>query len=101
MANNPRRKHSTRRDRVRARVLYEEDHCWLCGQKVDKTLPHGQPGSPEVDEVLPVSLGGSPYDRKNCRLSHRICNQKRGNKLPSQVTYKPKPTTALKTSREW
>ena len=73
MANNPRRKHSTRRDRVRARVLYEETHCWLCGQKVDKSHPRGQPGSPEIDEVLPVSLGGDPYDRKNCRLAHRLC----------------------------
>jgi len=76
---NPRRSNGSLRNKVRARVLREETHCWLCNLAVDKTLPHGQQGSPEIDEVIPVSKGGSPYDRANCRLSHRLCNQKRGN----------------------
>jgi 5-methylcytosine-specific restriction endonuclease McrA len=95
--SNPRRTNSHRRNKVVARVKREEHECWLCGQKVDKTLPPGQPGSPEVDEVIPVSLGGSPYDRKNCRLAHRLCNQRRGNKPPEQFR---KPVT-LTTSRPW
>lgn len=76
---NPRRANGYRRDQVRRRVLAEEDTCWLCGGPVDKTLPHGLPGSPELDEVVPVSLGGSPFDRRNVRLAHRRCNQRRGN----------------------
>lgn len=68
-----------RRRQLRAQVIAEEDHCGICGRPVDKELPHGTPGSPEVDEILPVSRGGSPYDRSNCRLVHRLCNQKRGN----------------------
>lgn len=99
--HNPRRTNSKKRDRLRARVLYEENVCWLCGQRVNKKLPPGLPESPEVDEILPVSLGGDPYDRKNCRLAHRLCNQKRGNKLPSQVIAKPPTRGALKTSRAW
>ena len=59
-------------------MLREEDVCWLCNGLVDKSLPHGLPGSPEVDEIVAVSLGGNPYDRSNCRLAHRLCNQKRG-----------------------
>jgi 5-methylcytosine-specific restriction endonuclease McrA len=68
---NPRRANGYRRDQVRARVLREETDCWLCGQPVDKTLKTPDPGSPEVDEIVPVSLGGDPLARANCRLAHR------------------------------
>lgn len=82
-----------RRRQLRARVLAEESHCALCGLIVDKALTvlAGQhsprctdpacggcvpdPLRPEVDEDLPRSRGGSPYDRANCRLMHRRCNQ--------------------------
>lgn len=98
-AANPRRANSSMRNKLRARVLREESICWLCGLPVDKALPHGLPGSPEIDEVVPVSKGGSPFERSNCRLAHRLCNQKRGNKPPDHgkvVTLKP-----LRTSRAW
>lgn len=36
-------------------------------------VPH--PARPEVDEDVPVSRGGSPYDRANTALMHRRCNQ--------------------------
>lgn len=103
--NNPRRTNSTKRDRVRRRVLFEETNCWLCGERVDKTLPSGTPASPEVDEILPVSLGGDPYDRANVRLAHRLCNQKRGNKLPQEAIEaaraRVKQSGPLMTSRDW
>ena len=94
---NPRRANGSRRDKVRAQVLAEEDTCALCGQPVDKTLTvvwgsHGlrckgdgcpgctpHPMRAEVDEILPVSKGGSPYDRSNCQLAHRKCNQQKWN----------------------
>ena len=34
----------------------------------------------EVDEIVPVSKGGSPIDRSNVAPAHRICNERRGNK---------------------
>lgn len=74
---NPRRTNGSRRNKLRARILREETTCHLCGQTVDKTLPRGRPASPEIDELQPVSLGGSPYDRANCRLAHRWCNRRR------------------------
>lgn len=102
---NPRRTNSTKRNKVRAQVLREEDHCWLCGEQVDTKLKAGLPSSPEVDEILPVSLGGNPYDRTNCRLSHRLCNQQRGNKLPHEAIIAARErathSAPLKTSREW
>lgn len=93
---NPRRTNGHRRDQVRARVLREEDTCWLCGQPVDKSLRTPHPGSPEVDEVQPVSLGGSPYDRTNCRLAHRACNRRRGN-----GTHGTSPVVPVVTTRTW
>ena len=102
---NPRRTNSTRRNKLRARVLREEAFCWLCGEAVNTSLQAGLPQSPEVDEILPVSLGGDPYDRANMRLAHRLCNQKRGNKLPNEAIEAAKARIVLqkplRKSREW
>lgn len=115
MAANPRRANGHRRRQVVARVLAEENTCWLCNGLVDKTLtvvdgkhtkkcsdtdcagcfPH--PMSPTVDEVVPVSLGGSPFERSNCRLAHRLHNIQRGN---GTRAIKPAVKT-VKTSRRW
>lgn len=89
---NPRYANGHRRRRLREQVLAEEDLCWLCNQLVDKTLPAGHPMAPELDEVIPVSKGGSPYERTNVRLAHRLHNQQRGNgdnrrQRPRIVTY--------------
>jgi 5-methylcytosine-specific restriction endonuclease McrA len=103
--SNPRRTNSTRRNKLRARVLREESICWLCGEAVDTKLQAGLPQSPEVDELLPVSLGGDPYDRANVRLAHRLCNQKRSNKLPNEAIeaakLRAKNEKPLRKSREW
>lgn len=94
---NPRNANGHRRRELRKRVLAEETTCGICGHPVDKTLTvllgqHGRrcgdvncqgcvphPMRPEVDEIVPVSLGGNPLERSNVRLAHRICNQRRGN----------------------
>ena len=114
MPSNPRRANGHRRDQVIRRVKREENECWLCGEPVDKTLglmlgahsprcakpecagcvPH--PKSATVDEVIPVSLGGSAIDRQNCRLAHRDCNIRRGN-----GTRQPKVLAVVKRVREW
>ncbi|WP_256375671.1 HNH endonuclease [Alloscardovia sp. HMSC034E08] len=52
----------------------------MCGKPVDKSLAGTVlPGAPEVDELIPVSRGGSPYDWANVRLAHRACNRLRSN----------------------
>ena len=104
---NPRRTNSTKRNAVRAQVLAEESDCWICGEPVDKTLDmvqgkHGarcqgdgcwgcspHPMRAEVDEVVPVSKGGDPYDRHNCRLSHRRCNYRRTARRPAPKPHDP------------
>lgn len=95
---NPRQANGHRRRKVRARVLREEDICYLCGEPVDKTLPPYLPGSPEVHEIEAVSLGGSPFDRANCRLTHRSCNVKHGNGTRPAA---PKPEPVVSTRRWW
>ncbi len=99
-APNPRRANGHRRNQLRAQVLREEDNCWLCGQAVDKTLPPLLPGSPEVDEIVPVALGGDPLDRSNCRLSHRACNNKRGQETKVHLRARRRPASFL-THRTW
>lgn len=93
---NPRIVNGHRRRLARLDVLATEDVCGICGQVVDKSLHHLDDGAPEVDEVIPVSLGGSPYDRMNLRLTHRLCNRQRGNGLKDvakSVGQSPVPTS--------
>lgn len=78
---NPRRSNSTRRNKIRARIKAQGLPCAICGAPIDYSLPAGDPMSFEVDEIIPVSLGGDPLDITNCQPAHRICNQRKGNKL--------------------
>lgn len=87
---------------MRARVLAEEDRCALCGELVNKSLwlgPDGRPHplSPVIDEIIPVSRGGSPFERTNCQLTHRICNAKKSNKLQTTV----EPSCGFPLSKPW
>jgi 5-methylcytosine-specific restriction endonuclease McrA len=99
---NPRNTNGHRRRILRKRVLAHYTNCAICGLPVDKTLPVHDPGAPEVDEILPVSLGGDPLAWRNVQLAHRLCNQQKGNKTehappPPTVTTIQQPVT----SRAW
>ena len=106
MATNPRYANGHRRRQLRARVLATEqtcawEHCEWPDQQIDKTLPPNHPLAGEVDEIIPVSRGGDPLARDNCRLLHRqrICNQRRGNgtRTPRSV----QPAASFPMSRQW
>lgn len=83
---NPRRTNGTRRNKLRARVKAMGLPCALCGLAIDYSLPAGDPMSYELDEIIPVSKGGDPYDINNVQPAHRICNQRKGNKITSSKT---------------
>ena len=70
---NPRRRAG--RDALVRRVRALGQPCWICGLPIDATLPAGHPLAFELDELVPVSKGGSPIDFDNCRGAHRSCNQ--------------------------
>ena len=93
---NPRYSNGHRRRSIRARLLATQDVCAICGRPIDKSLKTPHPLSPEVDEIVPVSKGGDPLDMRNCRLVHRLCNQKRGNKASTSASL---PVT--EHSRDW
>lgn len=94
---NPRYANGQRRRVLRKRVLAAYDTCALCGLAVDKTLPLTDPGAAEVDEIIPVSLGGDPLAWSNVQLVHRACNQRKGNSHRGPLPPPQRP----RTSKDW
>ena len=97
---DPRRTHPKLRDDMRRRVFaMSSGYCAICGKPIDLSLSSGSDLSPELDEIVPVSRGGSPYDIDNLQVVHRICNRRKSNKMPGDTPalgVNPTPT-----SREW
>ena len=77
------------RRKVRAWLKAQGRPCHICGRAIDYSLPAGHPMSFEVDEIVPVSKGGSAIDRSNVAPAHRICNERRGNKPLRKAKSKP------------
>ena len=96
---NPRRANGSRRDKLRRRVAALGLPCALCGKPIDYSLPAGHPMSYELDEIVPVSRGGSPLDPRNVQPAHRSCNQRKGDgrRAPGRQS----ATRPLPHSREW
>lgn len=65
------------------RALADRDGpvCWLCGNEVDPGAPRGSDRAGSVDHVVPRARGGGS-EPVNLRLAHRVCNQRRGSRLP-------------------
>ena len=79
---DPRKRNGNARRKLRDRLRAEGRPCHICGMPIDDSLPAGHPWSFEVDEIIPVSRGGNPLDYSNVDAAHRICNQRRGNRMP-------------------
>lgn len=80
--------------------------CALCGKPIDYSLPPGHPLCYELDEIVPVSLGGDPLDPDNVQPAHRICNQRKGNgKRKGKCVDADKPAPRfvgkIETSQPW
>lgn len=76
---DPRRVNRAARNRARAACLARDTPCAICGGPIDMTIPWPDPWSAEVDEIIPVSRGGSPTDARNLEKVHRRCNQLKGD----------------------
>lgn len=100
-SSNPRYANSSKRNKVRKWLLATQDRCALCGKPIDKTLNTPHPMSAEVDEIVPISKGGSPISRDNVQLAHRICNQRKGNRMALRIEELPVSRQPLPTSRDW
>ena len=77
---NPRRANGSRRSKLLAWLRAQGMPCHICGLPIDYGAPAGSPCAPECDELVPVSRGGSPYDRANVAPAHRCCNNWRRNR---------------------
>jgi 5-methylcytosine-specific restriction endonuclease McrA len=53
----------------------------------------------EVDEINPVSKGGSPTLRSNCQLAHRACNELKGNR--DHILRPAEPVTPYPLAKEY
>ena len=97
---DPRKAHPALRAALRAKVFAESEVCGICGRPVDKTLPAYHPLAPELDEIIPVARGGSPYDRDNLQMVHRKCNRSKGAKMVGDIDLK-KIENPTPISRGW
>ena len=70
---NPRKANGARRRHVVRWLRSQGRPCWICGLPIDYGVPPGNPGAFECDELVPVSRGGSPFDRDNVAAAHRCC----------------------------
>lgn len=82
---NPRYANGSARRGVQARMRAEALPCWVCGMPIDYGAPKGDPMSFQVDELVPVSKGGSPIDRANLAPAHACCNNWRKAKSVATV----------------
>ena len=105
MGGNPRRKNGYRRTELLRWLRAQERPCWICKAfgrpaRIDYELPHGHPASFECDELIPVSKGGSPFDKGNVDASHRACNEWRGNKSVGEVLRLAQEARALRAEQQ-
>lgn len=63
-----------------------QDRCAICGRPVNKSLKTPDPEAPEIDHIIPISMGGHPSDISNLQLVHSACNKAKSNKLPTPPT---------------
>lgn len=97
---DPRKANRKLRAALRAKVFAQSDVCGICGRPVDKTLPAYHPLAPELDEIIPVARGGSPYELSNLQLVHRECNRRKGAKMVGDIDLK-KIENPTPISRGW
>lgn len=101
---------SRRRERLKRHLALVEDVCWLGLEPLDFSVTDpNDMRHVEIDEEVPVSLGGSPLDPANCHLVCRQHNLEKGNRMLPCGALSHSPGGALcsvgrgrrETSREW
>lgn len=76
---------AVRRKLKRQLLKRDELICFYCLLPLDPSIKYPDDWSVEIDEVVPASLGGSTTDINNLRLVHRCCNNRRSNRVDSEV----------------
>lgn len=77
------RRYKTLHSRFRATCTANNEHCWLCGQPIEYTLPAEHPESFSLDHRIPVTDAPQlAYDPANFAPAHLDCNKHRGQRAP-------------------
>ena len=58
--------------------------CYLCGDEVDMTISRLDNRGATLDHVIPISRGGVD-SLENVKLTHRVCNMRKSNRLLEEV----------------
>jgi 5-methylcytosine-specific restriction endonuclease McrA len=88
---------TARWQRIRAEMIASVLQCPQCGRRLDRSGPRG-PATPTVDHIVPLKLGGSPFDRANLRVLCMSCNSKSGGGLRRPT---PRPGASKYIRRDW
>lgn len=72
------RRNTSKQMRMRQQVAKAKPACHICGQPIDYTLPHLDPGAFQIDHVVPLDKGGDDA-LHNIKAAHRLraCNSKK------------------------
>ncbi|WP_407923149.1 HNH endonuclease [Bifidobacterium aemilianum] len=100
---NPRRSNGAARAKIKQRLIaLSGGHpiCPACGQAIDLSIKHPDPRSASIDEIVPISKGGSAFKLDNCRLMHLRCNESRGNR-PLKQAKTATLTQSIPLSQPW
>lgn len=87
MAKDPRSTRQHQRDRAAA--IATNDHCCICGQPIDKTLPGTHPLGPSLEHITELAAGGAPHDPANHGLAHLKCNTSAGARFGNSHRHRP------------
>ncbi len=87
MAGNARRGNGSRRTALTRWLRAQGRPCWICRLPIDYGAPTGDPLAFNCDEIVPVSLGGSPYDKANVDAAHACCNNWRKARSAREVEF--------------
>ena len=82
MSRAPR--NTTQRDRLRRTIARSKPACHICGEPIDYTLPHLDPGAFVIDHVMPLDKGGSDT-LGNVKAAHRSCNSKKRARIVAPI----------------
>ncbi|MEV0267709.1 HNH endonuclease signature motif containing protein [Hamadaea sp. NPDC050747] len=73
-------RHTTTRNRHRAKLARGKPPCGICGGAIDYSLPYMDPGEYVVDHIIPLSRGGEDTI-ENKQPAHRRCNRTKSDRV--------------------
>ena len=82
MSRAPR--NTTQRDRLRRTIARSKPAFHICGEPIDYTLLHLDPGAFVIDHVMPLDKGGSDT-LGNVKAAHRSCNSKKRARIVAPI----------------